>query len=449
MNAQPVNINQIAWRELFPWTIIFKTLPIAASITVMVLATVGVVLTPIGWFAGEQIFLSQEIKLDKPSLGELAEINRSPYRAIFRATESVDNSVRILGANLNGPWVVFENLVRPFRALFRLGWSTREYLYLVFGSLCSILVWSFVGCAITRVCVMRLTRDESLGISQAFDFALAKYKDCLGAILMPLLGVALLCIPLGILGLFLGFDVGVFLVGLFWFVVLAGAAIIAFLLVGLLFGWPLIVASISTEGQNSFDAVTRAFAYTFQRPLNYALYMLVAILFGGFCWLIVSQVTNSVVDLGYWATAWGANRVSVNRIEVVNGSMDPIATPSAETAATISPSGVENADQTTVSSALRRGRQVIGFWNGFARTLATAFIYGLFWCMAGAIYLLLRRDVDETETDEVFLVDERRTYDLPPLQSDENGIPQIQEPVPVDDPAGSNSATESDDDESS
>ena len=221
-------------------------------------------------------------------------------------------------------------MVRPFRALFRSGWSTREYVYLVFGSLWSILVWSFVGCAITRVCVVRLTRDEWLGIDDAFEFALFKYKDCLGAILMPLVGVAVLCIPLGLLGLILGFDLGVFLVGLFWFVVLAGAMILTFLLVGLMFGWPLIVASISTEGQNSFDAVTRAFAYTFQRPLNYALYMFVAILFGGFCWLIVSTVTDSVVDLGYWATSWGANRVSVDRIEVVKGVLDPVATISVE-----------------------------------------------------------------------------------------------------------------------
>ncbi len=431
MNVQPVNINKIAWRELFPWTIIFKTLPIAASVAVMALATVGVVLTPMGWIAGEKVFLSESIKADDPYLSELAEINRSPYRAIFRATESANTSVRILNANLNGPWVVFENIVRPFRELFRSGWSMREYAYLVFGSFWSILVWSFIGCAITRVCVMRLARDESLGIDDAFEFAIAKYRDCLGAVLMPLTGVAVLCIPLGFLGLMLGFDVGVFLLGLFWFLVLLGAAIIAFLLIGLLFGWPLIVASISTEGQNSFDAVTRAFAYTFQRPLNYALYMFVAVLFGGFCWLIVSTVTDSVVHLGYWATSWGANRVSADRIEVVKGFVDPVVASSVQPGASDSPLPVLNIDEPAVSSALRRGRQVIGFWNGFARTLASAFIYGLFWCMAGAIYLLLRRDVDETEMDEVFLVDEKRTYDLPPLKSDEHGIPQVQEPVAV------------------
>jgi hypothetical protein len=431
MNIQSVNINKIAWRELFPWSIIFRTLPIATSVTVIVLATAGVMLIPLGWFAGEQVFLTKAIKANDPALAELARINRSPYLAVFRASEPADRSVRILGANLNGPWAVFENTVRPFRALFQTGWSTREYIYLVLGSLWSILVWSFLGCAITRACVIRLTRDESLGIADAFDFALMKYRDCLGAVLMPLSGVALLCIPLGLLGLLLGFDVGVFLVGIFWFVILAGAAVIAFLLFGLLFGWPLIVASISTEGQNSFDAVTRAFAYTFQRPLNYALYMLVAILFGGFCWLIVSVVTDKVVDLGYWATSWGANRISIDRIEVVKGSVNPFASSVTDNRGFDSPLPGVDAEQQSVSSALRRGRQIIGFWNGCVRTVAAAFLHGLFWCMAGAIYLLLRKDVDETEMDEVFLVDEKKTYDLPPLKSDENGIPQVLEPVAV------------------
>ena len=61
-----------------------------------------------------------------------------------------------------------------------------------------------------------------------------------------------------------------------------------------------------------------------------------------------------------------------------------------------------------------------------------AFLYGLFWCMASSIYLLLRKDVDDTEMDEIFIVDERRTYELPPLKSDEQGIPQVQKPTPVD-----------------
>jgi hypothetical protein len=78
-------------------------------------------------------------------------------------------------------------------------------------------------------------------------------------------------------------------------------------------------------------------------------------------------------------------------------------------------------------------QNTIGFWNGLVRTIAASFLYGLFWCMASAVYLLLRKDVDDTEMDEIYIVDEKRTYELPPLKSDESGVPQVQTPTPVED----------------
>ena len=84
---------------------------------------------------------------------------------------------------------------------------------------------------------------------------------------------------------------------------------------------------------------------------------------------------------------------------------------------------------------------MIGLWTALFRTLSAAFLYGLFWCMASAVYLLLRKDVDETEMDEIYIVDEKRTYELPPLKSDENGIPQVQEPRPVDDSSDASSSS--------
>ena len=76
-------------------------------------------------------------------------------------------------------------------------------------------------------------------------------------------------------------------------------------------------------------------------------------------------------------------------------------------------------------------QNTIGFWNGLIKTIAAAFLYGLFWCMTSAVYLLLRKDVDDTEMDEIYIVDEKRTYELPPLKSDASGVPQVQKPTPV------------------
>ncbi len=421
MAEQPVIVQKISWGNLCPWTLVFKTLPVASSISVLVFALLGVVLSPMGWLLSETVFINKDLKQDT-ELMRIVQVNRSPYRGVFLATESNADSIEVLGAPLSGPRMVFRQFVRPFEYLFSSGRGLREFLYFLVGCCWSIVVWSFVGLAIARICLLRLTRNEQSGIDDAFEFAMDKWLATAGAIGIPLIAVALLCIPGFVIGLLMGFDLGVVIAGVLWFAILACALVMGLLLFGLMFGWPLMVASVACEGQNSFDAMTRAYAYTFQRPLHYAFYMVIAILFGGFCWLIVSNLANGVVDLAFWSSSWGANVVSGDRIQTIQGIL-PVP---------------EGGSKALVNS----GQSLIGLWNALFKTLAAAFVYGLFWCMASAIYLLLRKDVDETETDEIYVVDEQRTYDLPPLRSDEHGIPQVQEPVPVPE------TTESADDDS-
>ena len=398
--------------------IIFRTLPVAASISVLVLAILGVVLTPIGWRVSEFVFIGDVLRDNDPLLAEMAENNRSPYSGFFHAAGNEENYIEILGTRISGPQRVFQRIVQPFYSIFGGSSSLQVFYYSLFGSLWSMLVWSFFGVGITRVCLLRLTRDERAGLDDALEYSIQKFLTAMLAVSLPLLAVFLLCIPTFLMGLVMGFDLGIVLVGIFWFLVLAMAIVMAVLLAGLLFGWPLIISSVACEGQNAFDAMTRAFAYTFQRPLNYFLYIVIAILFGGFCWVIASQVTEGVVNLGYWSTSWGTNAVSGNRIDLIeHGAVVDVQANGPQPAGDVT--GPER-------KSLQFGRNLIGFWNGFARTVCVAFIYGLFWCMASAVYLLLRKDVDETEMDEIYIVDERRTYELPPLKSDESGIPQVQ-----------------------
>ena len=131
--------------------------------------------------------------------------------------------------------------------------------------------------------------------------------------------------------------------------------------------------------------------------------------------MLASHLTDGIVNLGYWSTSWGTNAISSDRMDVIQFGVasQPLEENSADVA-------------TSVGNSLETGRYLIGLAVGFARTVCVAFMYGLFWCMASAIYLLLRKDVDEMEMDEIYIVDERRTYQLPALKSDESGIPQVQ-----------------------
>ena len=64
--------------------------------------------------------------------------------------------------------------------------------------------------------------------------------------------------------------------GALWFLPLLAGLFMAVLLVGLFFGFPLMWATISAEGTDAFDALSRSYAYTYQRPLLYALYSIAA-----------------------------------------------------------------------------------------------------------------------------------------------------------------------------
>ena len=424
MSDQPVAVKKVSWAELCPWTIIFRTLPVATSITVLALALLGVLAASFTWWASQSLFIRGELAQD-PAVMEIVELNASPYRSVFVESEREENALNILGARLSGPRAVFNQIKRPASYIFtsqippseaggeNIHLGASGFWYFLVGTLCSMAVWSFFGLAIARVCLLKLTRNETIGIDDAFDFAFDHWLASFGGVSIPLAAALALCIPAGLIGLLMSFDLGAAIVSLLWPVVLVLALVMSLLLLGLSYAWPLIVSSAACEGQNAFDAMTRAFAYIFQRPLHCLGYAIVAMLFGGFCWLIVAYLCGSVIELSYWSTSWGTNLGSGDqpRTEILQGITSEVET----------------------TSTLSFAQNTIDFWNGLLQTLAASFLYGLFWCMASAVYLLLRKDVDDTEMDEIFIVDERRTYELPPLKSDENGVPQVQKPAPAED----------------
>ena len=71
------------------------------------------------------------------------------------------------------------------------------------------------------------------------------------------------------------------------------------------------------------------------------------------------------------------------------------------------------------------GMSIIASLNALALTVAAAFRYSFLWCAAGAVYLLLRRDSDQIEFDNVYVEDEPTRYGLPPLTIDAAGVPGV------------------------
>jgi hypothetical protein len=69
------------------------------------------------------------------------------------------------------------------------------------------------------------------------------------------------------------------------------------------------------------------------------------------------------------------------------------------------------------------GVRLVHFWDGLAGIAKYAFPIAYFYAASTAIYLLLRRDTDATDLDEVALDQRQPARELPPLAPDAQGIP--------------------------
>lgn len=426
MDSNPATVSKISWRDICPALILFRALPVSLTLTVLLLASMGAVLAAVGWLLVQGIFISDEMSKSDGALMYIAKINRTPHLALM--PESTAPGIGFFP--FRGVDLVYTSIAQPVMEIFGLTAGLRRFLYFAGGTVWTLAVWSFFGCAISRVAMMRLTRDEPIGISTALRFAFNKSLSCMAGIALPFAAVFGLALPLALTGLVMSFAPGAFVAGLLWFVVLGISFVMAVILLGLTFAWPLVVGAIACEGQDSFDAMSRAFAYVFQRPIHYFAYAVIGILFSGFCWLIAFNVAQGTIHLAWWATSWGATASSKESGLHSAGpwsGLDDLTgfRPDDLRLAATGGGNSANADSSATAPADRVSMKLIRFWENAVRTLAAAFLYGLFWSIASAAYLLLRKDLDNTEMDEIWLVDQRRTYELPPLKPGDSGVPAV------------------------
>ena len=151
------------------------------------------------------------------------------------------------------------------------GSLVRFYSLLVM--LWTLIVWAFFGGAISRIAVVQVARQEKIGLMEAVRFAARKYLSYLSAPLFPLVLVAILLVLMVIFGYLQMIPaVGdIILDGLLWGLMILIGLAMAVVLVGLV-GWPLMAATISAEGTDAWEAVSRSYSYVYQAPWHYLWY---------------------------------------------------------------------------------------------------------------------------------------------------------------------------------
>jgi hypothetical protein len=318
--------------------------------------------------------------------------------------------------------VLLEPLVKLFSPVIyffnpKAGSLVRFYCLLVM--LWTLLVWGLFGGAITRIATVQVARQEKIGLTEALRYSARKYVSYVSAPIFPLVLVAILLILMVIFGWVQMIPIfgDVVMDGLLWGLMLLVGLAMAVVLIGLV-GWPLMAATISAEGTDAWEAVSRSYSYVYQAPWHYAWYTLVALAYGVVLVFFVGLMGSLTVYLSKWGVSqspginwanrnptylfvyapesfdWRRLLLQDESLHLVNaeGQIDP--TPLAEYKSTFHAWNYIGAVLVSV------------IWVGAIFMLVLGFGYSYFWSASSIIYLLMRRKVDDTELDEVYLEEE-------------------------------------------
>lgn len=231
--------------------------------------------------------------------------------------------------------------------------------------------------------------------------------------------VAVLVVFCGIFGvLHLIPGVGDIIVdGLGWPLPLLAGLVMTVLLVGLV-GWPMMYATISAEGSDSFDALSRSYSYVYQNPWHYIWYSLVAIAYGAVLIFFVGFMGSLTVYLAKWGVSQAPGTDYFRRDPSYLFVKAPtsfewrqLLLQGAVTAdgrrVVLPEGGISEPAYQTYLSEMRWynwvGAALVTLWLALLFLFVVGFGYSYFWCASTIIYLLMRRNVDDTELDEVYL----------------------------------------------
>ena len=348
---------QMDWyRSVPPWRLMSRAITIAWRSSHLVLALLGIGATLFGsWFATILFETPGGVAIQPswtPKSGSLIEAIRQGG-----LTGGALASARLL----REPWDWFvATALSPVGAV---GWNGLAQKVFVVGW--NIIVWSLIGGLLLRRSLVELGTQSTIGWSDCFRTVGNRLASLFWSILLPWSMVLAIALPImGICGLArlgtIGNWIATVLLGLMLILLLqAGWA----MLHGIL-GFPLAMAGVLAERKgDAFEGYSRSSAYLFQKPFTLA----VSLLMGTFAGVVGAVMTT--------LAGWLASRLLATLL------------------LRLGPAG----DAGMPLSLLTEWIDAWPLWFGLA------FAFSFFWTSAAALYLILRKEIDSTEYEEIDL----------------------------------------------
>ncbi len=411
-------VRDVAWNELCPWLLLVRSVRIALMARVLALGAAGLVATAAGWWAISQLTSG----IDDPVLRQWRGVDRLELAGDpreFWVDTSADSAIEVFDAArqnlIRAPISIFRFVTDPFTYMFSKELTGRGFLVLLLCIVWELAVWGLFGGAITRIAAVKFTRDEAPSFFGALRHAARKWPSYSLPPLIALAGASLFAIQLVVIGLLMRISVFTLLMSIAWpFVILLGL-MMAILLLGVLVGWPLMFATVSVEGTDAFDALSRSYAYVYHRPWRLLWYVLFAAFLAVVSMFIVKLFATSAIKLGNWSVDWGLDDARVNAIVSPESALVEPRAPQIEVPAPGAGEIAAPVDEPEPPFEMNRMDQIaagaIRFWKYVVSALAAGYQAGFLFVAAVGIYLLLRRDIDGVQLSEVY-IDQSEDYGM-------------------------------------
>lgn len=273
-------------------------------------------------------------------------------------------------------------------------WAFSEHpVFFGIFSVIFLAIWALFGGAVTRIAAVHVARDEKISLKAALKFSIGKFLSFFFAPLIPVGIIYGIGLVVWVAALALGNipAVGPILAGILFLLALAGGFVMALVLLGLAGGMHMMYPTIAAEGSDSFDAISRSFSYLYARPWRLLLYTTVALVYGAITFMFVRFFIGMTLSLTRYFVSNGVFLDAPNHTDWFD-----VAWPT---------SG--NLTYTIDFLSLGGGQSIaaglIAFWVYLTIALLGAFAISFYFSANTIIYFLMRREVDATELDDVYI----------------------------------------------
>ena len=423
-----VVVREINWREAFGFTHLFRGFRIAVHPSKLVLALValgclwcGGLILDVIWPSSYQVTSEERAALYRGDTRATfdsdvdAQLNRylREYRARREETANpgvfhtfFDYEVGRANDVLMVPAAVFRSAAyESIWQFIKVGpvWLwTKHWVFALIYTAWFLLIWSLFGGAISRIAAVHVARDEKISVRHALTFSGGKVLSFVFAPIIPVLIVLGIGLTIALTSTVLLHIpwVGPIVAGLFFFLALLGGFIITLVVLGTIGGFNLMYPTVAVEGSDSFDAISRSFSYVFARPWRMLWYTVVALVYGAICYLFVRFFVYLVLATTWFFMAWllgGQHAPPADKSpadvwpRIWSQPVDPLA----------SLRWSPDYDHLKGTEAVAAG--LIVWWTYLVIGLVGAFAISYYFSANTIIYFLMRREVDATEMDDVYV----------------------------------------------